>query len=80
MLEVACVPLIATSLCAVTIDDAGKEYRTRSSVLDQDRYVPIRAGELARDHWVVSYTPIMVAPDPPGCLTETDIEPLLEIR
>ena len=32
------------------------------------------------DHWVVSYTPITVAPDPPGCLTETDIEQLLEIR
>ena len=29
------------------IDDTGKECRTRSSVLDQDRYVTIRAGELA---------------------------------
>ena len=47
MLEVAYVPLIATSLCAVTIDDAGKKCRTRSSVLGQDRYVTIKAGELA---------------------------------
>ena len=37
-------------------------------------------GILVCDHWVVSYAPITVAPDPPGCLTETDIEPLLEIR